>query len=75
MNGEHPLISSNAEILGGKPCVRGTRLSVELLLEVLASGASQQQILDEFPFLTADGLEAAIRYAAARMKEPTPKAS
>ena len=62
------LIVSNPQILGGKPCVRGTRLSVEFLLELAASGATQEQILAQYPQLTADGLAAAFRYAADVLK-------
>ena len=51
--------SSDPKILGGKPCVRGTRLSVEFLLELAASGATQEQILAQYPQLTQDGLAAA----------------
>lgn len=58
------LIVSDPQILGGKPCVLGTRLSVEFLLELAASGATQEQILTQYPQLTADGLAAAFRYAA-----------
>lgn len=39
------MIVSNPQILDGKPCVRGTRLSVEFLLELVASGATQEQLL------------------------------
>ena len=62
------LIVSNPQILGGKPCVRGTRLSVEFLLELAASGATQEQILAQYPHLTPDGLAAAFRYAADVLK-------
>jgi uncharacterized protein (DUF433 family) len=57
-------ISAHPSVLGGKPCVRGTRLSVEFLLELAASGASQEQILAQYPQLTPEGLAAAFRYAA-----------
>ena len=50
--------------LAGKPCVRGTRLSVAFVLELVASGASRDDILKTYPQLTAEGLEAALRYAA-----------
>jgi uncharacterized protein (DUF433 family) len=53
-------IVSNLRILGGKPCVRGTRLSVEFLLELAASGATQEQIQAQYPQLTPDGLAAAL---------------
>ena len=62
------LIVADAKILGGKPCVRGTRLSVEFLLELAASGATQEQILAQYPQLTQDGLAAAFRYAAEVLK-------
>ncbi len=62
------LIVSDPAILGGKPCVRGTRLSVEFLLELVASGATQEHILAQYPQLTQDGLAAAFRYAADVLK-------
>jgi uncharacterized protein (DUF433 family) len=65
------LIVSDPQILGGKPCVRGTRLSVELLLELAASGATQGQILTQYPQLTPDGLAAAFQYAADALKAST----
>ncbi len=61
-------IVSDVEILGGKPCVRGTRLSVEFLLELAASGATQADILAQYPQLTPEGLAAAFRYAADVLK-------
>jgi uncharacterized protein (DUF433 family) len=60
-------IVTNVEILGGKPCVKGTRLSVEFLLELAASGATQGEILARYPQLTAESLSAAFRFAARRM--------
>lgn len=62
------LIVSNPEILDGKPCVGGTRLSVEFLLELAASGATREQILSQYPQLTPDTLAAAFRYAADVLK-------
>jgi uncharacterized protein (DUF433 family) len=62
------LIVSDPRILGGKPCVRGTRLSVEFLLELAASGATPEQILAQHPQLAADGLAAGFRYAASALK-------
>ncbi|MGV3518795.1 DUF433 domain-containing protein [Luteitalea sp.] len=58
------LIVLDPEMLDGKACVRGTRLSVEFLLELAASGATSEQILAQYPQLTAEGLSAAFRYAA-----------
>jgi uncharacterized protein (DUF433 family) len=61
-------ITSNPEVLGGKPCIRGTRISVEFVLELLASGASNEDILRAYPHITAEGLTAAIQYAARALK-------
>lgn len=61
-------IVASPQILGGKPCMRGTRLSVEFLLELAASGATQEEILTRYPQLTPAGLAAAFRYAADALK-------
>jgi uncharacterized protein (DUF433 family) len=61
-------ITSDPAILGGKPSIRGTRISVEFVLELLASGASQEQILATYPHLPAAGLTAAIEYAARALR-------
>jgi uncharacterized protein (DUF433 family) len=61
-------IVSDPKTLGGTPCVRGTRLSVELLLELAASGATQAEILAQYPQLTPDSLAAAFQYAADVLK-------
>jgi uncharacterized protein (DUF433 family) len=61
-------ISSNPAVLAGKPCVAGTRISVEFILEALASGAGREQFLRAYPQVTAEGLAAALEYAARSMK-------
>jgi len=61
-------IVSSPEILGGKPHVRGTRLAVEFLLELMAQGATMEQILSEYNQLTPESLAAAWRYAASAVK-------
>ena len=57
-------ITANPAVLRGKPCIKGTRISVELLLELAASGATREDILREYPHLTAEDVEEAFRYAA-----------
>lgn len=57
--------------LGGKPCVRGTRISVAFILELIAGGATRDSILEAYPQLSAEGLEAALRYAAAAVDHGT----
>ena len=50
----------------GKPCVRGTRISVGDVLDYLAGGMSEAQILGDFPQLTSDDIRACLAYAAER---------
>jgi uncharacterized protein (DUF433 family) len=61
-------IVSNPAILGGKPIVRGTRISVELILEWVASGASRDDILRKHPHLSAADVEQALAYAASAVR-------
>jgi len=57
-------IVSDPGVLGGKPCVRGTRISVEFILELIASGASPADVVAAYPRLTPLDVEEAVRYAA-----------
>ena len=61
-------IVTNVEVLGRKPCVKGTRLSIEFLLELAASGATHADILARYPQLTAEGLSDAFLFAAANLE-------
>lgn len=56
-------IHADPAILAGKPVIRGTRISVELVLEYLAEGASEQDILAAYPHLTREQIRAAIGFA------------
>ena len=58
------IIISDPDILSGKPIVKGTRISVGLILQCLASGMSKEDILRGYPTLTREGLEAALDFAA-----------
>lgn len=60
----HDFITTNADVLAGKPVVRGTRLSADFLLGLFAVGWSQEQVLASYPQLTPDGLRAVFAYAA-----------
>jgi uncharacterized protein (DUF433 family) len=57
-------INSDPAILGGKPVVRGTRLSVEYILSLLAHGAGQSEILEEYEGLTPEDIQACFLFAA-----------
>ena len=61
-------IVSSPEILGGKPHVRGTRLAVEFLLELMAQGATMEQILSEYNQLTPESLAAVADRRGERLK-------
>lgn len=53
---------------GGQPCIRGMRITVDDVLEYLASGMTQEEVLKDFPYLTKDDILACLSYAAEREK-------
>ena len=57
-------ITVNPEQCGGRPCIRGKRMGVTDVLELLSAGASFEEILEDYPFLERDDILAAIEYAA-----------
>ena len=61
-------IAFDPSILGGKPHVKGTRVSVEFILELFASGATRGEILKNYPQLSSEAIEEALRYAAGAVK-------
>lgn len=61
-------IAYNPEILSGKPHIVGTRLSIEFILELVASGATKDDVLKTYTQLTAEAIEEALRYAAQSVK-------
>jgi uncharacterized protein (DUF433 family) len=62
-------ISIDPEVCGGKPCVRGTRLWVSLILDLLADGMTEAELLDQYPQLTHEDILAAIAYGAEAARE------
>lgn len=57
-------IEANPAVLGGKPCIKGTRISVEFILELMASGGNIESIVQAYPHLSKEGVQEAILYAA-----------
>ncbi len=57
-------IEIDPKVMMGKPVIRGTRITVELVLRKLSEGASESDLLDAYPRLTREDIKAAIRYAA-----------
>lgn len=55
--------------MGGKPCIRGLRATVDAVLSLLASGKSRERILEAYPYLEPEDIDAALAYAAWRLKE------
>jgi uncharacterized protein (DUF433 family) len=62
-------IHSDPKVLVRKPLVKGTRLSVEFLLELFAAGCTEQQVLDNYPTLTPEALRAVFAFTAESMRE------
>ena len=57
-------ITVNPNQCGGKPCIRGMRVRVKDILEMLASGMTQAEILEQFPYLETEDIVAALQFAA-----------
>jgi uncharacterized protein (DUF433 family) len=62
-------ISIDPEVCFGRACIRGTRVWVSLIIENLADGTPESEILDEYPQLTPDDIRAALAYAAELTRE------
>ena len=63
-------ITTNPEQCGGRPCIRGMRIRVQDVLELLAAGLTREQVLAELPDLEADDITAALLYASRRLDHP-----
>ena len=64
-------ITAQAEIFGGKPIIRGMRISVELILSLLAQGETAEAILDDYPELEPEDIQACLAYAHALVAHET----
>ncbi|MBX3347660.1 MAG: DUF433 domain-containing protein [Nitrospira sp.] len=63
-------ITVNPEQCGGRPCIRGMRIRVVDVLDLLAAGLSQQQVLEELPDLEAEDISACLKFASSRLNHP-----
>jgi uncharacterized protein (DUF433 family) len=63
-------ITIDPEQCGGRPCIRGMRLRVLDVLELLAAGETQEQILSDYPYLEPDDIAASLLYAARQLDHP-----
>lgn len=57
------------EVMGGKPCIRGTRVTVGTILGLLANGHDEEEILEAYPYLELEDIRAALSYASWRLEE------
>ena len=62
-------ITLDPEVMGGKPCIRGLRLTVGTILGLLAAGRSEEEILAAYPYLEREDIQAALTYATWRVEE------
>jgi uncharacterized protein (DUF433 family) len=62
-------ITHDPVVMGGKPCIRGLRVTVGTILGLLASGNSRERILEAYPYLESEDIDAALAYAAWRLEE------
>jgi uncharacterized protein (DUF433 family) len=66
----HPRISADPAVCGGRPTVTGTRVRVTDVLEMLAGGATEPEIVRDFPYLTVEDIRACLAYAAGASDHP-----
>ncbi len=62
-------ISFDPRVMGGKPCIRGKRVTVGTIVGLIASGYSKEKILDLYPYLDLEDIDEALKYAAWRVDE------
>lgn len=67
----HARIAADPAVMMGKPCVKGTRITVELILRKLGAGRSISDVLEAYPQLTEDDLRAALAFAADYLQHET----
>ncbi len=67
---DHPRIATDPAVCGGRPTIAGTRMRVTDILEMLASGASESQIVTDFPYVKLEDVRACLAYAAAAADHP-----
>ncbi|MGK7919975.1 MAG: DUF433 domain-containing protein [Trichodesmium sp.] len=69
MNNWQDQIDINPKVCHGKPCIKGTRIMVSVILDNLAEGLTLEEIVEEYPPLTLENVRAAIAYAATLTRE------
>ena len=62
-------ITFDPEVMGGKPCIRGMRVTVGMIVGLIASGHTREEILEMYPYLEPGDIDEALQYAAWRVEE------
>lgn len=62
-------VTVDPNVCGGKPCIRGTRIYIAIILDALAEGLTTEEIIDHYPHLAVDDVRAALAYAAELARE------
>jgi uncharacterized protein (DUF433 family) len=70
MDSDFERITSDPGVMGGRPCIRGMRIRVADILEMLADGGTRAEILEEYPYLEEEDIRAAIEFAARQNDYP-----
>ncbi len=63
-------ITADPELCGGRPCIRGMRIRVKDILDLLAAGATREELLEDYPYLETEDITAALEYAATQSDHP-----
>ncbi len=63
-------ITVSPELCGGRPCIRGQRIRVKDVLEMLSEGVSESEILEDYPYLESEDIRASLAYAASQSDHP-----
>ena len=66
----NPRITVDPEQCGGRPCIRGMRVRVSDVLDLLAAGLTSSQVLEELPYLEPEDIQACLRYASRELDHP-----
>ena len=61
---QFPGITHDLEIMGGKACIKGTRVTVTMILTLISDGIELEKLLEDYPYLTREDLSQALKYAA-----------
>lgn len=63
-------ITTDPDVCGGRPCIRGLRIRVKDVLDLLAAGATREEVLQDYPYLVAEDIAAVLEYAARQSDHP-----